>query len=537
MVEASPQFSLPPLVYEQRPGAASVPVHRPYRRRQPETTALYGVVRDHLDSFLDHSRQADPNGEGLPAFIEREFRRYLACGQLAGGFARLRCPSCGHERLVAFSCKGRLCPSCWSRRAADTAADLVDRVLPVAPYRQWVLAFPWDLRYPLATDRAFLSAVLRAFVRCLIAFQRARGRRLGIPDGHTGSVSFVQRFTASLSLYPHLHVLAPDGLFVPDTHEPDGPLRLCPLPPPTDSELVDFTRRLAKRLAKVARRHLVAHDDAGDELPERALLRHWAAEALRSPAGQGPPSPPPMSAEPCIVKPLTVRFAGLSLNASHLVPANDRGRLERLCRYGLRAPFSVERFSRLPDGRIRYELRKPASNGTTHADFEPLALLRRLAALLPAPYTHLVRYHGVFAGRAKLRPRLPPPPPASDAQPPAPTPTPPPDDSVGSLDSLRPLPERARRRRTPWARLLMRVLDVDALTCPKCASPMLVLAFLTDPLVVRRILAHLDLPTALPAPQVGALHVEPEPDQLYLDYEHSQLPPEEQPAGGRDPPS
>jgi len=66
--------------------------------------------------------------------------------------------------------------------------------------------------------------------------------------------------------------------------------------------------------------------------------------------------------------------------------------------------------------------------------------------------------------------------------------------------------------------------------------PMLVLAFITDPPVVRRILTHLSLPTALPAPQPIAAHVEPATDQLQLDYEHSQLPPEEQPAMGRDPP-
>jgi hypothetical protein len=75
-------------------------------------------------------------------FLEREFRRYLHCALLARGFARLRCPDCGFERLVAFSCKGRLCPSCMGRRMADQAACLVDDLLPEAPYRQWVLTFP-----------------------------------------------------------------------------------------------------------------------------------------------------------------------------------------------------------------------------------------------------------------------------------------------------------------------------------------------------------------------------------------------------------
>ncbi len=46
------------------------------------------------------------------------------------GFYRVRCPDCGHERLLGLSCAGRLCPSCWKRRMADGAAHLVDRVLP-----------------------------------------------------------------------------------------------------------------------------------------------------------------------------------------------------------------------------------------------------------------------------------------------------------------------------------------------------------------------------------------------------------------------
>lgn len=103
-------------------GAASraLPPGHGYRRREPEKSALYQVVQDNLESFLDQARRASATGEGYPRFIENEFRRYLNCGLLSGGFSRLRCPSCGHERLVALSCHGRLCPLCF------VAAHLVD---------------------------------------------------------------------------------------------------------------------------------------------------------------------------------------------------------------------------------------------------------------------------------------------------------------------------------------------------------------------------------------------------------------------------
>jgi hypothetical protein len=110
--------------------SASVPPAVDYRRREPRKTALHTVVREHLDAFLANTHRRD--GEGYPRFIEHEFRRYLDWRLLEHEFARLRCPSCGDERLVAFSCKGRLGPSCTGRRMADIAAHLVDHLLPVA---------------------------------------------------------------------------------------------------------------------------------------------------------------------------------------------------------------------------------------------------------------------------------------------------------------------------------------------------------------------------------------------------------------------
>jgi hypothetical protein len=56
------------------------------------------------------------------------------------GFARARCDDCGHDFLVAFSCKGRgVCPFCNTRRMAERAAHLTGHVFPHLPVRQWVL--------------------------------------------------------------------------------------------------------------------------------------------------------------------------------------------------------------------------------------------------------------------------------------------------------------------------------------------------------------------------------------------------------------
>jgi hypothetical protein len=79
----------------------------------------------------------------VPEFVNDEFDAFLECGILAHGFPRLRCGECGHKKLAAFSCKrGGICPSCAARRMAQTAAHLVDHVIPRVPVRQWVLSFP-----------------------------------------------------------------------------------------------------------------------------------------------------------------------------------------------------------------------------------------------------------------------------------------------------------------------------------------------------------------------------------------------------------
>ena len=63
----------------------------------------------------------------------------------------MHCSKCGKDELVAFSCKGRgFCPSCCGRRMADTALHLADEVLPEVPIRQWVLSFPYRVRFLLA---------------------------------------------------------------------------------------------------------------------------------------------------------------------------------------------------------------------------------------------------------------------------------------------------------------------------------------------------------------------------------------------------
>ena len=101
-----------------------------YERRRPETTTLYHVVQENLDTLYG-AVQDGALAIALPKFVRKELEGYLACGLLRHGFARLKCGSCEETRLVPFSCKGRgFCPSCLGRKMSATAAHLIEDVLP-----------------------------------------------------------------------------------------------------------------------------------------------------------------------------------------------------------------------------------------------------------------------------------------------------------------------------------------------------------------------------------------------------------------------
>ena len=135
-------------------------------RHRPEQTALYRLVQQHAATFIAQAK--DATGADLPQFVKEEFNAFLECGILAHGFLRLRCGDCGHDKLVAFSCKRRgFCPSCGARRMAQTAAQLVDHVIPSVPVRQGVLSLPIPLRLLLAARPKLVTPVLQVVHRVI----------------------------------------------------------------------------------------------------------------------------------------------------------------------------------------------------------------------------------------------------------------------------------------------------------------------------------------------------------------------------------
>jgi ribosomal protein S27E len=168
-----------------------------YQRHRPEQTLLYRIVDEYYPAFTTCLME---QGRELPGYVQREFEDYLKCGRLEHGFLRVRCESCHAEHLVAFSCKRRgICPSCGARRMAESAALLVDEVLPEQPMRQWVLSFPFQLRFLFASRPEIMGRVL-GIVHRVIAAHLVKKAGYTHATARTGAVTFIQRFGSALNL-------------------------------------------------------------------------------------------------------------------------------------------------------------------------------------------------------------------------------------------------------------------------------------------------------------------------------------------------
>ncbi len=446
------------------------------------------------------------DGEGLPRFVEHAFRNLLQCGCLAGGFARFRCGDCGLDRLVPFSCKGRLCPSCGGRRMAERAAHLLDHVFPDVPVRQWVLSLPYRLRYQLAWDHDLCRAVVGVLLRAVCRVLRARARDDGVEAGRGGGVAVIQRFGGALNLNVHIHALVLDGVFARD-HA--GALSFHPTPHLTTLDVAEvlatveplITRRLQRRGLGPGAGEADAPDPWIDETP---VLAGLAAASVQGTIALGPHRGARVrrlgdAAEP--VETSTpghchARANGFDLHAGLIVPAGQRERLERIVRYALRPPVTQERLHLTGDGQVRLELRHPWRDGTTDIVFDPVEFLGRLAVLVPRPRINLLLYHGVLGPRAAWRAevvRRTTSADGSDASVHQADPTP-----AQEVESAETAPRRARGAR--WASLMARTFGFDVLACPRCGGRLRLIALIEEAAVIGRILRHLGVPTEIPVP-------------------------------------
>ena len=158
----------------------------------------------------------------------------------------------------------------------------------------------------------------------------------------------------------------------------------------------------------------------------------------------------------------------------------------------LRPAIANERLRVNRAGQVVLKLKTAWRDGTSHHVMVPMEFMQRLAALVPRPRLHLIRFHGVLAPNAKLR------------KAPVPVPT---ETAPAHAGDCAPTPAGSAKRRMRWAQLLKRVFDIDIERCPHCGGHLKLIAAIEEPAAIARILTHLGL-AAQPPPRVPVVRVD-----------------------------
>ena len=418
-----------------------------YRPRHPERTALYRLVEDAFEDYERiHPDRYEPRCGPLRDVVRRDVFAYLACGRPLGGFARIRCPRCRGEHLLAFSCRTRnLCPSCQAKRSAVFAEWVAEHVLAGVAHRHVVFTVPKSVRGLIERERRLHGLMAKA------AWETLRDALSGAalePDGVPGAVVSLQTFGSfGANFHPHLHVLASEGVFTKDG-------RFHPVIWPEETKLEERFRR----------RYLLFLERAGRLRPEtHERLLSWT-------------------------------HSGFSVKTTQRLAAGERARLERLARYATRVVLAVGALTLLDGGRVRVETAPDPRSGSTVLEMDRLDLVHAVCQQIPDAGMHMVRYYGAYSCRTRAR--------LAEARSVlargTPTPDVPPDpvellpaevSFEDALDSTAPGSAQALRRQA-WARMLRKVFEVDPMVCPRCSVEMEVVAWITKPTVIDAILSH-----------------------------------------------
>ncbi|MEE8059514.1 MAG: transposase [Pseudomonadales bacterium] len=455
-----------------------------YTRHKPEETLLYQIIERYWPEFQLHLSE---RGSFLPYHVTREYEQFLLCGRLEQGFFRIACETCHLEKLLAFSCKKRgFCPSCGARRMAETSALLVDDVLPHRPIRQWVLSLPLPLRFLLAHNPQVIEKVLGIVIQ-VITDHLIKKSGLKKSKAQSGAVTLIQRSGSALNLNYHFHTLFIDGVF---EQKENSELRFHRVNAATKKELNLMALLISHRVGDCLEgQGLLTRDeensylslDLDDEDAMNALQGHSITYRIAVGPYQGRKvftlQTIPGWEEDDLGSNQVGKVAGFSLHAGVATKTRERKKLEKLCRYISRPTLSEKRLSLTEQGRVKYQLKTPFTDGTTHIIFEPLDFLAKLAALVPKPRINLTRYHGIFAPNSNLRPQVVPS-----------------KRGKGSThsDTGQKLDRADKRHEMSWAERLKRVFKIDISICTRCGGSVRIIACIEDPIVIKRILDHID---------------------------------------------
>ena len=393
-----------------------------YQPRRPRASPLWQIVHHGWHDFLagyeqHHRKSLGPLRTGTVATVES----FLRCGDLAAGFTRFHCPDCGHEKLLAFTCKRRhFCPACHQRRVRSTSSWIAACVCHDVPHRQFVFTIPRVLRGIFRKRRHLLTHLFHTATATL---QDAFRTRLDLPDGRIGAVAAVHTFGDYLIFHPHLHILAADGLFTPD-----GTFHCMP------------QESMAPAIELFRHRFLHALREAGLISPKRlAHLLSW-------------------------------KHSGFNIDngGEEIIAPHDTAGRERLAQYLLRHPFSLQKITwNATTKTVIYRSKRHHNIKRNFEIFKAPDFIAAAIDHLPPKGQQTVRYYGIYSNKSR---GLAPLDSFTTITPPQQQPKPTADHPKPIQLLLIPAPpkRRARDMRPLWRDLILQVWGGDPLQCPCC---------------------------------------------------------------------
>ena len=315
-----------------------------YRPRNPQASPLHQCVIRHYDEL-------EAGGHFTRPVEEQVLARFLDCGDLHQGFARVYCDNCGHDYLLAFSCKARyFCPSCHQKRMLAYGEWVEEHVLAPVPHRQYVFALPKLLRPWFRHDRARLGRLCQLVAKLLV-----QGYQALDPRSKPGFMLYIQTFGDLVTFNPHIHALVADGVFYPS-----GSFRVLP--------------SLPEDALREGLRHRVL-----DYLCEEVYFDPQLADRMRQ-----------------------WQHSGFSVHNQIRVKANDAEGRKQLARYMIRNPFALEKMTYdKQTGMVIYRSKFHASLKRNYQLLPAVKWLTLLLAHIPDKYEHLVRYYGWYSNRTR----------------------------------------------------------------------------------------------------------------------------------------
>lgn len=326
----------------------------PYTPRSPRLSDYYRCVEDSFEEFERvHEERYQSRFGHLRPEIRQTIFRYLDCGCLHNGFARVRCDDCGHEYLVAFSCKRRhFCPSCHQKRVVEFGEWFLDELALTVPHRHIVFSIPKLIRRCFLYNRKLLAELSRVAWETLKEYMT--GSML-VNSSLPGCACSIQTFGDFLGFNPHCHIIITDGCF-------------------DDTGSFHITRYYDSFALQQLFRHKVL-----TMLLDKGAITQWHIDLLMS-----------------------WQHSGFNVHVGDPIAADDRQGLEKLAYYVIRCQFSQERMTYLEQSHtVIYR----SKDGHTTKNFSALEWLAMIVSHIPRHGEQMVRYYGYYsnASRGKRR--------------------------------------------------------------------------------------------------------------------------------------